>query len=318
MSRKFLHTLCDGLWDLWCLISVVGIWPRWIEPRSLSTTRLNVRLDPGLKGLKIVLFSDLHLHTKTPESLLKKITQKTRDFAPDLVVFVGDFLCYSKMGCHDRFHSFFNAFSAPLGCYAALGNHDYDQTVGLNEIGEYAVLPSKKQSFIISGLKRLFSTSKPTGIHSENLATVGFHRELGELLAKTPFRLLHNETVQASFKDTVFNITGVGEYTMNQCKPDIAFKEFKKDFSGIVLAHNPDAIKHLVGFPGDLILSGHTHGGQINLPWIWKKLTVLENMRFKKGSFRDEEKHIYVTRGIGSVFSFRWFSPPELVLITLE
>lgn len=318
MSRKFLLTCCDLLWDLWCIVTLVGIWPRWIEPRLLFTTRLGVKLNPRLKGLKIALFSDLHLNNHTSSTLLKKITNRTREFNPDLVLFAGDFLCYSKLDCHERFQTFFNSFSAPLGCFAILGNHDYDQCVGLNDAGEYDLLPPKKQSFVVSGFKRIFKSTVPIGVHAEALSKIGIHEDLHKLLQKTPFQLLQNTTVCCDYQGVKLNVTGVGEYALNQCKPTTAFKNFDLEASGIVLAHNPDAIKLLKGFPGTMIFSGHTHGGQVNLPWIWKRLTLMENMRFKGGLFSDEEKQIYVTRGVGSVFSFRWFSPPELVLVTLE
>lgn len=318
MNRKFLHQCCDVLWDLWCAISIVGIWPRWIEPRLLFTTFLGVKLDPRLKGMKIALFSDLHLNSKTPEVLLKKIAQKTREFNPDIIFFAGDFLCYSRVQCQERFHQFFNDFAAPLGCYAALGNHDYDQCAGLNANGEYDLLPEKKQSFIISGLKRMFMPIVPLGVHAERLSQISTHDELESLLKNTPFKLLQNETVSCCYQGVNFNVTGVGEYSLNQCKPAIAFKDFDEKSKGIVLAHNPDAFKLLKGFPGSLIFSGHTHGGQVNLPWVWRKLTVMEDCRWKSGLVEEGDKSVYVTRGIGSVFSFRWFSPPELVLVTVE
>jgi predicted MPP superfamily phosphohydrolase len=51
---------------------------------------------------------------------------------------------------------------------------------------------------------------------------------------------------------------------------------------------------------------------------VWKKLTVMENRKWKSGFFDEGDKSVYVTRGVGSVFSFRWFSPPEIVLATVE
>lgn len=318
MKVNNLNRYFDRLWDLWCLVSLIGIWPRWLEPRTLFTTKLKVAIHPDLKGLKIAFFSDLHLNEKTSARFLKKIIRKTSRFKPDLVVFAGDFLCYSRLHSKERFQSFFNSFSAPLGCFAVLGNHDYSESIGFNEQGDYDVYLPAKQSFIVSGFKRLFNRMVPSGVHSERLSALTPHAELVAMLKNTPFKLLHNQTVQREYQGVAFNITGVGEYTANKCAPKAAFENFKQSAPGIVLAHNPDALKSLRDFPGDLLLSGHTHGGQINLPWIWRKLTILEDMRHKKGLFIEEGKNIYVTRGVGSVFSFRWFSPPELVFITLE
>lgn len=318
MKRKFLHRCCDWIWNLFCFVSIIGIWPRWIEPRILRVKKKKISIDSQLKGLKIALFSDLHLQGSTSDSLLKKIVKRTNEFQPDLVLFVGDFLCYSRLDNKERFLSFFNAFSAPLGCFAVLGNHDYDKNGGLNAQDEYDLIEPGRDSFVIAGMKRLFSLRTPTGIFSENLKSVNPHSELGDYIRQTPFQLLQNETVQCEYKGKRFNVTGVGEYSLNMCKVDLAFQNYDKNCSGIVLAHNPDAVKLLKDCPGDFICSGHTHGGQVNLPWLWKRVTILENRNLKKGFIRWKNKKIYVTRGVGSIFTFRLFSPPEIVLLTVE
>ena len=99
--------------------------------------------------------------------------------------------------------------------------------------------------------------------------------------------------------------------------PDEAFKNYNPDYPGIILTHNPDTAP-VKGLSRRFIFSGHTHGGQVNLPYMWRRFTVLENMRFKKGLFKEHGKWIYVNRGIGSaIIPFRWFSPPEILLATL-
>lgn len=318
MKRKFFHRLCDWLWNLFCFVSIVGIWPRWIEPRILRVKKKKFSIDPRLKGLKIAFFSDLHLQRSTPEALLTKILKKTEEFKPDLVLFAGDFLCYSRLECKDRFLSFFNGFSAPLGCFAVLGNHDYDQSGGLNTQQEYDLIEPGRESFVVAGMKRLFTLRTPSGVFSANLKRLGLHQELHEYIRKTPFQLLQNETVQCEYKGNRFNITGLGEYSLNMCNVDLAMQNYDRTVSGVILAHNPDAIKLLKDLPGDFIFSGHTHGGQVNLPWLWKRVTILENRNLKQGFIRWNNKNIYVTRGVGSIFTFRLFSPPEVVLLTLE
>ncbi len=319
MNKKFIHRCCDFLWDAWCAISIVGIWPRWIEPKLLQTTRMKMQLDPRLNGLKIALFSDLHLNHKTSESLLNKISARINNFHPDLVLFAGDFLCHSTLDCEERLQKFLNTFKAPLGCYAVLGNHDYSDTAGLNANGEYDVMSERKnESFFLAGMQRLFNPIAPIGVHHPRLSKISLHESLRSLLQKTPFKLLVNESVSCEYRGAKLNVTGLGEYTMNHTLPAQAFENYAPDAKGIVMAHNPDAIRLLMPFPGDLIVSGHTHGGQVNLPWVWKKLTVMENRKWKSGFFEENDKKVYVTRGVGSVFTFRWFSPPEIVLVTVE
>jgi predicted MPP superfamily phosphohydrolase len=103
-----------------------------------------------------------------------------------------------------------------------------------------------------------------------------------------------------------------------RCLPEIAFKNYDKQYPGIILAHNPDSSALLESYPGEVILSGHTHGCQINLPWMWKKFTKLENMSLRKGFFKVRDKWLYVNRGVGAIMKFRWFSVPEILFLTLR
>ena len=105
---------------------------------------------------------------------------------------------------------------------------------------------------------------------------------------------------------------------LGQCRPEKGFEGYQANYPGIILVHNPDGIKTLQDRPGELILSGHTHGGQVYLPWMWKRFTRLENPAVRRGLYHLDGKWIYVNRGIGSVMKFRWFAVPELLSVTLQ
>ncbi len=86
----------------------------------------------------------------------------------------------------------------------------------------------------------------------------------------------------------------------------------------LFLSHNPDAIPHLPeGI--DLLLAGHTHGGQVRLPLIGPLVTSSEyGRRFAEG-WVDAPMPAFVSRGLGvSMLPFRLFCPPELVLLELR
>ena len=93
----FLANLC---WNAWCCLSIVGIWPRFIEPTLLKKSYVKLKIPKlplDLQGLKIAQFSDLHLHSKVSDSFLRKIKQKIDSFQPDIIFFTGDFLCFSLL-----------------------------------------------------------------------------------------------------------------------------------------------------------------------------------------------------------------------------
>lgn len=315
------HTLYAALWDLFCIISIVGIWPRFIEPSLLRTTRLTCKvpqLPPALHGFKIVQFSDLHLNNGLSDHFVKKLVAAINRLAPDLIVFTGDFLCYGKLENALKLKSMLNTLDAPHGCFAVLGNHDYAECVSVNADGDYDLIdpttPPLKKAF-----KRIFDSVILTGKITDRARQVPFNQPLMELLKETKFKLLHNETVQVPVGEAKLNICGLGEYSMGRSIPSEAFLNYDKSHPGIVLLHNPDGAPSLKNYPGAIILSGHTHGAQVNLPWIRKKFTLLEHPQFVRGRhLLDENKQLYVNRGVGSVMPFRWFAPPELLLLTLE
>lgn len=307
-------------WDIFCFGSLLGIWPRFIEPRLLllSSYFLPIeRLQRELEGFKIVQLSDLHFNEQTAESLLKKIADKVNRQKPDLIAFTGDFICCGRLQRKERLKDFFNSLQSRFGTYAVLGNHDYAGYVSINRQGDYDHM-DKIPSQIFKGLERLFRSYKLTKIVTDKARNLKYNEELVNLLNSCSVQLLHNTTRQISVKGTKLNITGLGEHMLGRVNPEQAFKEFQEDYRGIVLVHNPDALPKILEYPGDLILTGHTHGGQINLPYLWKKFSLLENQEFKKGLFYRKHKWIVVNRGVGSVMPFRLFAPPQIVSITLK
>lgn len=307
-------------WDLLCAASIIGIWPRFIEPNLITTTHKTLslpHLPAGLHQFKIVQISDLHLNPSVPKKFLKKLIAKIRRLRPDLIALTGDILCHGYLHDPQQILEFLQEMEAPYGCYASLGNHDYDGYVGINHQGEYDLLAPPK-SPILNGFKRLIRPVKLTKTISANARKISLNTPLIDLLKKTPFKLLHNASISIPVKDTCLNICGLGEHMVGRLDAKEAFKDYHPDYTGLILLHNPDGLPHIEDYPGDIVLCGHTHGGQINLPWIWKKFTVLENMHFKKGSFQIGDKWIYVNRGTGGILPLRLFSPPEILSLTLE
>lgn len=320
------HSISHRLWDIFCFTSIVGIWPRFIEPKLIGTTSLNLpihNLPSALNGFKILQFSDLHLNPEMSDHFLEKLIKKIDFLQPDLIVFTGDFLCYSRMIDPARLGALLKRFHAPYGCFAVLGNHDYDECVSINAKGEYDIIQPVSSS-LGRAFSRLNETVHLTKTITERAKHVPMNKELLDLLEKTPFKLLHNASVtihvnlETAVQDAKLNLTGLGEFMLGKFDAEAAFKNFDKNYPGIVLLHNPDGMPHLKNYPGDVVLCGHTHGGQVNLPWMWKKFTLLENMQFKKGLKKINGKWMYINRGIGSVLPFRWFSRPEILLLTLE
>lgn len=316
ISSRVLQTL----WDIACAVCVVGIWPRFIEPNLVGVTRVSVSLKGlprELQGFRIVQFSDLHLNPEVPDAFLRKVSATIQSLKPDLIAFTGDFLCFGRLQQPERLRQLLGSLSAPHGCFAVLGNHDYSRYVGINEQGEYDLVePSVSE--VSKAVRRLLVAQKLSGRHSKRLHLLGRHQELDQLLHRTPFTLLENESRRLPIGNTFLNVCGLGEYMAGRLRPDEAYREYDDAYPGLILVHNPDGAIHLTPYPGSLFLCGHVHGGQINLPFIADRFAVVENPEYRAGLYICNGRPVYVNRGLGGGFRMRWRSRPEVALLTLE
>lgn len=93
------------------------------------------------------------------------------------------------------------------------------------------------------------------------------------------------------------------------------------DFT-VLLYHSPDLIREAAGMQVDLFLAGHTHGGQIRLPFLGPVVTYsMYGSRYAAGLFQEGDTTMYVSRGLGFEGSWlpraRFLCPPEIVSIEL-
>lgn len=324
----------NAAWDAWCIASGIGIWPRYIEPQLLKIRRIDLpifNLPLKLEGLRILHLSDLHWSGHFSQLLQKKLIRKALSLKPDFIFFTGDFLCRSKLDDPVGLSCLLSSLQAKFGCFAVLGNHDYESFITVNDEGDYDVEDDSSRPDIRKGFDRLFHPVQLTGRISLRARETLYHEKLTELLKATPFQLLNNATVRVSCNGSRINICGLEEYMTGRFCPKDAFKGYDDRYPGVVLSHNPDALPQLLDWPGDLILSGHTHGGQVNLPFLWKRCTQIEHPQYKRGLHpllcgQAESaicagvpvKWAYINCGLSSVLKFRWFALPELTLLTLQ
>lgn len=99
-----------------------------------------------------------------------------------------------------------------------------------------------------------------------------------------------------------------------------AMAEKKRGFT-ILLSHRPEYFPSYCAYPVDLVLSGHTHGGQVRLPWLGGVLIPNQGWfgKYDAGQFTQLKTSMIISRGLGnSLFPFRVNDRPELVIITLK
>lgn len=86
----------------------------------------------------------------------------------------------------------------------------------------------------------------------------------------------------------------------------------------LLLAHTPDQFRWAIAAQIDLVLAGHTHGGQACFPGLGPIIAPSAyGIRYAQGVFHHPPTTMYVSRGIGAEFPVRYFCPPELTCLRL-
>lgn len=137
--------------------------------------------------------------------------------------------------------------------------------------------------------------------------------ELKVLLSTLNIRILHNESIAIA---EGLRITGIGELWVDEHNIEQAFAAVNPNAteSHIVIAHNPDLMQE-IPYPADLFLFGHTHAGQIYLPFA-PSLGVPVKYNLYRGSYHLPQGHVYITSGCGEASTpTRLNTWPEIVII---
>lgn len=104
-------------------------------------------------------------------------------------------------------------------------------------------------------------------------------------------------------------------------KPDYegTLSKLSEKLFSILLVHEPDAALNTKTYPVNLQLSGHTHGGQIQLPFYGPLITPPYGKVYTEGMYQTGDTHIYVNRGLGMTrLPLRFLAKPEITVFTLK
>ena len=85
-----------------------------------------------------------------------------------------------------------------------------------------------------------------------------------------------------------------------------------------MLSHNPQAVELFADHRYDLMLSGHTHGGQVDWPGLGRVLLGKKAKRLAAGLYALDDGHLYVNKGVGFGWRFRFRTRPEVAVFTLR
>jgi predicted MPP superfamily phosphohydrolase len=111
---------------------------------------------------------------------------------------------------------------------------------------------------------------------------------------------------------------GAGDFWEDELKINEAFSCSDQDDCKILLSHNPDSVDTDFQTPLSLVLSGHTHGGQVVLPLLGAPRLPVENKAYSSGLISTPKTPLFISRGIGwSTLPVRFNCYPEIAVLEL-
>ena len=263
-----------------------------IDPLSLRTAARTIpirNLPRELGALRIAHLTDLHVGARVPAELLERAVRRAVELRPDLIVLTGDIV-----HGHPAQIPYARRLLAPLvtpgasryGAVAVMGNHDH-----------YAGAALVRHALESIGIRtidndRLFLTT----------------RGLSATAADAP----------------ALCIAGLGDLWMDRTNPTAAFRDVPESAPRLLITHQPDTaeLESLTrhGAPRiDLMLCGHTHGGQVRLPFLGTPfIPSRHGAKYAGGLVQGPAFPVLVSRGVGmSLLPLRFNVPPEVGAVTL-
>jgi hypothetical protein len=254
-----------------------------VEPFRLEVGRheWRTRLPAPDRPLKLLHLSDLHASWAVSLEFIEEAVELGVQLKPDLVCITGDFIT-GQYAAFDAYARVLGKLSAAAPVFACLGNHDG---------GRWA------------------------GIHGGYPSTQTVRR----LLQQSHIELLHDHCAALRLNGRDVKLTGLADVWSENLNLAAAFppEEAGGPAARILLSHNPDTKEFLKLHPWDLLLCGHTHGGQVVLPWLGAPWAPVRDKRFLAGMYCWDNRWIHITRGVGNVHGLRFNCPPEVSLITV-
>jgi len=137
----------------------------------------------------------------------------------------------------------------------------------------------------------------------------------------TGFQELYGNSIEIDKGGEKIWITGVA--FGNENKTGDLLKKVQADCFSVFLYHFPDLVEDLNGLNVDLYLAGHTHGGQIALPFYGAIITLTKfGKKYESGEYKVDDTILYVNRGIGLAAGvnpkMRFFARPEITVFNLK
>ena len=255
-----------------------------MEPNHPRVVRQEIALrrwPEHLNGFSIVLLSDFHYDPIFSVHPLKTAIGIVNDLRPDLIALTGDFVSLPPFYSNDE-----KAAAASEPCAQLLTQMHAPH-------GLWAVL----------GNHDFFSNP----------------RHVTDALNGVGIKVLSNRSVPIEAMGGRFWLSGVNDVLGGEADLDATLQEIPRDDATVLLVHEPDFADYVARFPVDLQLSGHTHGGQVRIPFVHPFYLPELGRKYMAGSYQVGPLSLYTNAGLGTVaLPIRFNCPPEITFLTIR
>jgi hypothetical protein len=251
------------------------------EISILTRTIPIANLPEAFHNYRVVQFSDIHFDEYTDSAFLARIVAHVNSLAPDLLLITGDYISYGPL---------------PISFAAGAAFRCTEILRGLACPLRFAVM----------------------GNHD---TAVGAHL-ISEALHRANIELLFNRNVPIERDGQRLWLGGVDDPCTGSPNLHLAVPR-QPDGPVLLMCHAPAyadvVVDHPRGHIVDLMFSGHSHGGQIRLPFVGPVVLPPWGKKYVEGLYRFNHLQLYTNRGIGTVgLPFRLNCPPEITVFTLQ
>jgi predicted MPP superfamily phosphohydrolase len=286
VTRRRVLTGAAGLFGL--SAAATGVYAGVIEPNGLVVTRYAPAPPGWPKGRKLSITVIADLHAGGPDMRLehvRRVVDRASELKSDIVLMLGDFIASYRFAIEHIPDPVWAAelarLKAPLGSWAILGNHDWWHDLkGVRGALAGVNIPILENDAVLLG---------PEG---RKFWVAGIGDQIAIPLGHGKFR-------------------GVDDLPLMMSR-------ITTDDPVLLMVHEPDIFPRVPERVA-LTLAGHTHGGQIRLPFIWPHFVPSRyGARYAYGHVVEDDRHLIVSGGLGtSIIPARLGVPPEIVHIEL-
>lgn len=282
LRKKIVLKCLKIIFTFIIIFTLFYLYTTYISSKLISIKEERIisnKIPSNFDGLKIIQISDIHYGSTIFIEDIKKLVTEINERNPDLVVFTGDLI-----------------------------NKDYK-------------LKSNEQEKLIKQMKKIKSTIGKYAIAGEEDST-----QFTTIMNQSQFTILNN-SYELIYKNsnTPILLIGLSSSTNNTINIEKGYEYFSlpthnSDIYTITLLHEPDSVDNILeSYNTDLFLAGHSHNGQILLPYIGGIIRKEGAQKYVNEFYQLKNSKLYISSGIGTNGNgFRIFCRPSINFFRLS